>query len=203
MLGIIAALSPKLYNAPLRRETSTAPTTPTLLSSYWTGTSSSTFARKCNTSGESFRILPTTHITRGATGLSCTSWAARGQVPYQKSQSPSREMTHSSSKAIAKAFNRQFTACFVPQELRPNPKKDHEGNPLPPSRGPLNTRPFNMSIAAAIRKVGPFTDQGPDGLTALHNRHLEGAQLVPGNSPLPEWLQTEALNHLGPAPHSC
>ena len=78
--------------------------------------------------------------------------------------------TYSSPKAIARAFNRQVTACSAQQDqairrLMRNLQHHHR---VVPSYRPFDERGF----AAAIRKSGTSTAQGPDGLTMLHLRQL-------------------------------
>ena len=77
---------------------------------------------------------------------------------------------HSSLKAIAQAFNRQFTACSAQQNqaLKRLMRDLHNHH-----RADLSNRPFyERGVAAAIRKAGSSTAQEPDGLTVLHLRHL-------------------------------
>ena len=89
---VIAALSPRLCDPSSRREISTARTfLLALISSYWTGTSSNTYARKPKTSGDSSWRLPTVPPTQGVTGQSCANWAVGGRVPHRTFQLPSKE----------------------------------------------------------------------------------------------------------------
>ena len=89
MLGTIAALSSMLSDPWSQRETRAAWTIlSTLPSSCWTRTSCGTYNNKRKTSGYSFWSSPIVPITWGATGHSCSSWAARGRVPHRTSQSP-------------------------------------------------------------------------------------------------------------------
>ena len=77
---------------------------------------------------------------------------------------------HSSSKAIARAFNRQFAVRSVPQDrtLRRLMREIHRNHPVDLSYSPFDER----GVAAAIRKEGSSTAQGPGGLTMLHFYHL-------------------------------
>ena len=84
----------------------------------------------------------------------------------------SERKPHSSSKAIAQAFNGQFTACFVQHDraLRRFTRDLHRHHHVGPS-----FRPFNETdVAAAIRKAGSYTTQGTDGLTVLHPHFSKG-----------------------------
>ena len=154
MAGIIAALFPKLCDLSSRREISAAlMTLSTLPSSCWTGTSSGTSARKRKTSGGPCWNPSIALPIPSATGL----FAFDGK-------------THSSPKAIARAFNRQFTACSAQQDwairrLLRNLHRHH--------RVDLSYKQFDeRGVAAAIRKAGSSTAQGADGFTVVHLRHL-------------------------------
>ena len=113
---------------------------------------------------------PTALPIPNVTGPYCASWEARGRIPYRIFQLPSMEKTHSSPKAIARAFDRQFIACSAQQDRairRLTTKLDHHHRVDP------SYRPFDEGgVAAAIRKVGSSTTQGPDRLTMLHLCHL-------------------------------
>ena len=109
MLGITAALSPMLCDPPSRREISDAPmTTSTLPSSCWTWTSSGSFARNRKTSGGPSRSPPTAPKRY---------WFLLRKLGGKRSSPPLNNSIafegkpHSSSKAIAQAFNGQFAAC--------------------------------------------------------------------------------------------
>ena len=79
--------------------------------------------------------------------------------------------THSSPNAIARTFNRQFTASSAQQDraIRRLMRNIHHHHHLVDR----SYRPFDVrGVAAAIRKAGSSAAQGPDGLTVLHVRHL-------------------------------
>ena len=81
--------------------------------------------------------------------------------------------THSSPKAIAQAFNRQFTTCSaqLDQAVRRLIKSYliwNHNHRMDPSYSLFDER----GIAMANRKAGTSTAQGPDGLTMLPLRHL-------------------------------
>ena len=86
------------------------------------------------------------------TGPSCKSWAARGLPP--KTSISLEGKTHSSSKAIAQAFNRQFAACPAQhnQALR-RLIRDHH------CVDPFYRQSNKRGVAAAIRKAGSSTAQ--------------------------------------------
>ena len=68
--------------------------------------------------------------------------------------------THSSFKAIARAFNRHFTASTVPQDLsqRKHMREVHQRHFVD-----LNYRPFDERIvAAALRNAGSSSTLGPE-----------------------------------------
>ena len=76
--------------------------------------------------------------------------------------------THFSPKAIARAFNRQFTAWSTQQDraTRRLMRNLHRHHRVEPSYRPIDER----CVAAAIRKAGSSTAQGLYGLTMLHLR---------------------------------
>ena len=89
MSGIIAALSPKLCDPSSRKEISAAlMTLPTLPSSCWTRTSSSSSDRMRKTSGGPCWNPPTALPIPNATGPYCASWEAKGRIPHRTFQSP-------------------------------------------------------------------------------------------------------------------
>ena len=75
-----------------------------------TGTSSGKLARKRKTGGEIFWNPPTTPPTRSATGREEAKPSPNCNISITFEEKP-----HSSSKAIAGDFNRQFTASTVPE----------------------------------------------------------------------------------------
>ena len=97
--------------------------------------------------------------TQGATGYSCASWAVKGRVPHQTSQSPSRERPTLARRRLREPS----TGSSLPVQFRRVMMEIH------PSPHPVNPsfRPFEER-----RKAGSSTAQGPDGLTVLHLRHL-------------------------------
>ena len=176
------ALSPKLCDLSSQREreiSAALKTLSTLPSSCWTGTSSASSARKRNTSGDPFWNPLTALSIANATGLYCASSEARGRIPPPNISMTFEGKTHSSLKAIARAFNRQFTACSAQQDhaIRRLMRNLHL-NRVNPLYRPFDERGVTPSVAEAIRKAGSSTTQGPDGLTMLHLRHLRTHDLA-------------------------
>ena len=147
---ITAALSPILCDPSSRKEISAAPlTSSTLPSSCWTMTSSGSSARKHKTSGGLSWSPLTAPPIPNATGLFCSSYVARVRVTTKHHLNHLRGKTHSSSKATAQAFNRQFTACSAQHDraLRRLMRDLHRYHSVDRSYRPFNEK----GVAEAIR----------------------------------------------------
>ena len=166
MSGITPALSPKLCDPSSQRKISAAlKTFSTLPSSCWTETS----ARMRKTSGGPSGILRP--LYQSQTLLIPTAEAGRQEVEPPPNISITFDgKTHSSLKAIARAFNMQFIASSAQQDraIRRFMRNIHYHHRVDPSHRPFDER----GVAAVIMKAGSSTAQGPDGLTMLHLRHL-------------------------------
>ena len=147
----------------------------TLTPSCWTGTSSGSFARKRKTSGGPSFLSSTGLATSGGFRPRHQSQAllvSLRKLGGNRSSSPPNILIafegkpHSSSKAIAQAFNRQFTACFVQYDraykrFMRDLHNHHHVN--------LSYRPFyERGVAAAIRKAGSSTPL--EGVVGFHSR---------------------------------
>ena len=134
----------------------------TLPSSCWTGTSSGSFTRKRKTSGGPSWSPPTAPPIPSATSLRCKQGGKRSSPPPNSIAFEKKK--HSSSKAIAQAFNKQFTACSAQQDRAL--RRPMRGHHLVDSSG----RPFDeRGVTAVILKADSSTAHGPDGLTVLYH----------------------------------
>ena len=85
-------------------------------SSCWTGTSSGTSARKRKTSGDPCWNPPTALPIPSATWSLLRKLDGKGSNPPPNISIAFDGKTHSSLKAIARAFNSLFTTCSVQQD---------------------------------------------------------------------------------------
>ena len=118
------------------------------------------------TSGGPSWSPPTAPPIPSATSLCCKLSSKRSSPPPNISIAFEKK-TRSSSKAIAQALNKQFTACSAQHDraLR-RPMRDHH-------RVDPSGRPFDeKGVTAVILKAGSSTPQEPDGLTVLYLRHI-------------------------------
>ena len=116
----------------------------TLPSSCWTGTSSGSFTRKRKTSGGPSWSPPTAPPIPSATSIFSVQDRRQEVESPTKHLNRLREKNHSSSKAIAQAYNKQFAACTAQHDraLRMLMRG-------PPLCGPLVllTELFNLLVA--------------------------------------------------------
>ena len=153
MSGTIADLFQMLCDPSSRKETSAALTIlSTLAFTCWTGTSSGTYARKHRANGDSPWSFPTAVQTRSARYWSLLrKLGGKRSSPPPDISIPFEGKTHSSLKAIARAFNRKFTASTVPQErtFRRLMREIHRLQLVDPSYRPLIQCHFVVTLLYA------------------------------------------------------